>query len=157
MASACPMPRVPGMNSLQQKLKERTSILTLIGRRSRQGRKEPARSRNRSEFANLLVSQRSYFNKRYAQAHSPDYATTPRKFLLSLMSIAPLHALLITHWGSEGAAAISLPTKEYSSRVRAGCRILLIQFIRRPPSSRILLSFNRFCSAFTVQRSSSSL
>lgn len=45
--------------------------------------------------------------------HSSNYATTPRAFLLSLMSIAPPHALLIAHWGTEGAAALSLPTKEY--------------------------------------------
>lgn len=29
------------------------------------------------------------------------------------MSIAPPHALLVAHWGSEGAAVLSLPTKEY--------------------------------------------
>ncbi|KAF8825121.1 hypothetical protein HHX47_DHR7000280 [Lentinula edodes] len=45
--------------------------------------------------------------------HYPNYATTPRAFLLSLTSIAPPHALLVAHWGSEGAAALSLPTKEY--------------------------------------------
>ena len=54
-----------------------------------------------------------FFNKHYAQANSPHYETTPRAFLLSLSSIAPPHALLVAHWGSEGAAVLSLPTKEY--------------------------------------------
>ena len=54
-----------------------------------------------------------FFNKHYAQANSPHVETTPRAFLLSLSSIAPPHALLVAHWGSEGGAALSLPTKEY--------------------------------------------
>lgn len=54
-----------------------------------------------------------FLNKSYAQANSPHYATTPRAFLLSLASTAPPHALLVAHWGSEGAALLSLPTKEY--------------------------------------------
>ncbi|KAJ7158735.1 hypothetical protein C8R46DRAFT_957377 [Mycena filopes] len=54
-----------------------------------------------------------FLNKHYAQATSPDFATSPRAFLLSLTSIAPPHALLVAHWGSEGAAVLSLPTKEY--------------------------------------------
>lgn len=54
-----------------------------------------------------------FLNKHYAQAHSPHYATTPRAFLLSLTQIAPPHALLVAHWGAEGAAVLSLPTREY--------------------------------------------
>lgn len=54
-----------------------------------------------------------FLNKHYAQVHSPHYASSPRAFLLSLTSIAPPHALLVAHWGSEGAAVLSLPTKEY--------------------------------------------
>ncbi|KAJ6576467.1 hypothetical protein DFH09DRAFT_1149483 [Mycena vulgaris] len=54
-----------------------------------------------------------FLNKHYAQATSPNFATSPRSFLLSLTSIAPPHALLVAHWGSEGAAVLSLPTKEY--------------------------------------------
>jgi hypothetical protein len=54
-----------------------------------------------------------FLNKHYAQASSPSYASSPRAFLLSLTSIAPPHALLVAHWGSEGAAVLSLPTKEY--------------------------------------------
>ncbi|KAJ7126966.1 hypothetical protein C8R44DRAFT_780063 [Mycena epipterygia] len=54
-----------------------------------------------------------FLNKHYAQANSPNFATSPRAFLLSLTSIAPPHALLVAHWGSEGAAVLSLPTKEY--------------------------------------------
>ncbi|KAG6862546.1 hypothetical protein C0995_000094 [Termitomyces sp. Mi166 len=49
----------------------------------------------------------------YAEANSPDYATTPRAFLLSLTNIAPPHALLVAYWGKDGAAVLSLPTKEY--------------------------------------------
>ncbi|KAJ7285008.1 hypothetical protein C8J57DRAFT_1290133 [Mycena rebaudengoi] len=54
-----------------------------------------------------------FLNKHYAQANSPNFATSPRAFLLSLTSTAPPHALLVAHWGSEGAAVLSLPTKEY--------------------------------------------
>ncbi|KAJ2914067.1 hypothetical protein MD484_g6336, partial [Candolleomyces efflorescens] len=54
-----------------------------------------------------------FLNKHYAQVHSPHYASTPRAFLLSLSSIVPPHALLVAHWGSEGSAVLSLPTKEY--------------------------------------------
>jgi hypothetical protein len=54
-----------------------------------------------------------FLNKHYAKANSSHYATTPRAFLLSLTAIAPPHALLVAHWGSEGAAVLSLPTKEY--------------------------------------------
>lgn len=54
-----------------------------------------------------------FLNKHYAQATSPNFATSPRAFLLSLTAIAPPHALLVAHWGSEGAAVLSLPTKEY--------------------------------------------
>ncbi|RDB26305.1 hypothetical protein Hypma_006584 [Hypsizygus marmoreus] len=54
-----------------------------------------------------------FLNKYYAEAHSPHYATTPRAFLLSLTTIAPPHALLVAHWGKDGAAVLSLPTKEY--------------------------------------------
>jgi hypothetical protein len=54
-----------------------------------------------------------FLNKYYAQIHSPHYASTPRAFLLSLASTAPPHALLVAHWGAEGAAVLSLPTKEY--------------------------------------------
>lgn len=54
-----------------------------------------------------------FLNKHYAHAHSPHYAASPRSFLLSLTTIAPPHALLVAHWGSEGAAVLSIPTKEY--------------------------------------------
>ncbi|KAF5377348.1 hypothetical protein D9757_007994 [Collybiopsis confluens] len=73
-----------------------------VGRKSRQGIEALI------PHADVL-----FLNKHYAEAQSPNYATTPRAFLLSLMSTAPPHALLIVHWGSEGAAALSLPTKEY--------------------------------------------
>ena len=52
-------------------------------------------------------------NKHYAIAHSRDYADSPKAFLLSLTHVAPPHALLVAHWGSDGAAVLSVPTKEY--------------------------------------------
>ncbi|KAI0338096.1 hypothetical protein BDW22DRAFT_1338576 [Trametopsis cervina] len=54
-----------------------------------------------------------FLNKHYARAHSPHYAASPRAFLLSFTSIAPPHALLVAYWGTEGAAVLSIPTKEY--------------------------------------------
>ncbi|GLB40380.1 putative pfkB family carbohydrate kinase [Lyophyllum shimeji] len=54
-----------------------------------------------------------FVNKHYAEANSPHYATTPRSFLLFLTSIAPAHALLVAYWGKDGAAVLSMPTKEY--------------------------------------------
>ncbi|KZT30102.1 hypothetical protein NEOLEDRAFT_1144570 [Neolentinus lepideus HHB14362 ss-1] len=53
-----------------------------------------------------------FLNKHYAQAQSPRYST-PRAFLLSLSSSVPQHALLVAHWGAEGSALLSLPTREY--------------------------------------------
>jgi hypothetical protein len=57
-----------------------------------------------------------FVNAHYAKAHSPAHAATPRSYLLSLAAsscVAP-HSLLIAYWGNkEGAAVLSLPTKEY--------------------------------------------
>ncbi|TDL25521.1 hypothetical protein BD410DRAFT_784518 [Rickenella mellea] len=53
-----------------------------------------------------------FFSKQYALSQSANY-TTPRPFLLSLTSLAAPHALLVVHWGSSGAALLSLPTREY--------------------------------------------
>ncbi|KAI0252940.1 hypothetical protein BJV78DRAFT_1281277 [Lactifluus subvellereus] len=49
----------------------------------------------------------------YAQAQSPAYANAPRAFLLALTRLALSHALLVTYWGADGAAALSVPTCEY--------------------------------------------
>ena len=54
-----------------------------------------------------------FLNKHYARAHSPQYASSPRAFLLSLTTLAPPHALLVAHWGEDGAAVLSVPTREY--------------------------------------------
>ena len=54
-----------------------------------------------------------FLNKCYAQTHSPDYAGSPRTFLLSLASMVSPHALLVGHWGKDGAAVLSMPTREY--------------------------------------------
>ncbi|KAI5835946.1 hypothetical protein K523DRAFT_226838 [Schizophyllum commune Tattone D] len=54
-----------------------------------------------------------FLSKNYARAAGAQYAATPRAFLLSLTSVAPPHALLVAHWGTEGAAALSMPTREY--------------------------------------------
>ena len=52
-------------------------------------------------------------SKQYAQSVSPQYAASPRAFLLSLTSNTAPHALIVAHWGSEGAAVLSVPTREY--------------------------------------------
>ncbi|KIP04175.1 hypothetical protein PHLGIDRAFT_31472, partial [Phlebiopsis gigantea 11061_1 CR5-6] len=54
-----------------------------------------------------------FLNRHYARAHSPHYAASPRAFLLSLTTVAPPHALLVAYWGTEGAAVLSVPTREY--------------------------------------------
>jgi hypothetical protein len=64
-----------------------------------------------------------FLNKHYAQAHSPHYAASPRAFLLALAAGgAPPHGLLVAYWGADGAAVLSVPTREYfqaSSWVRS--------------------------------------
>jgi hypothetical protein len=54
-----------------------------------------------------------FLNKHYAETISAQYAASPRAFLLSLTSTAPQHALLVAHWGKDGAAVLSMPTREY--------------------------------------------
>lgn len=57
-----------------------------------------------------------FVNAHYAKAHSPAHAATPRSYLLSLAASSSVaaHALLIAFWGNkQGAAVLSLPTKEY--------------------------------------------
>lgn len=54
-----------------------------------------------------------FVNRHYAEAVSPTYSTSPRAFLLSLTSTAPSHALLVADWGKEGAAVLSVPTRDY--------------------------------------------
>ncbi|EIN04196.1 hypothetical protein PUNSTDRAFT_76888 [Punctularia strigosozonata HHB-11173 SS5] len=73
-----------------------------VGRKTRQG-------------VEALIPQADviFLNKYYAQAHSAQYAASPRAFLLSLASVAPPHALLVAYWGTEGAALLSIPTREY--------------------------------------------
>ncbi|KIK63092.1 hypothetical protein GYMLUDRAFT_163622 [Collybiopsis luxurians FD-317 M1] len=95
---------ITGLEGLARERKWRSHCVFSVdvGRRSRQGIEALI------PHADVL-----FLNKHYAQAHFPNSATTPREFLLSLISIAPQHALLVAHWGSEGAAALSLPTKEY--------------------------------------------
>ncbi|KAJ3734300.1 hypothetical protein DFJ43DRAFT_1115862 [Lentinula guzmanii] len=114
---------IAGLDSLARERKWRSHCVFSVdvGRRSRQGIEALI------PHADVL-----FLNEHYAQMHYPNYATTPRAFLLSLMSIASPHALLIAHWGTEGAAALSLPTKEYfqsSGWVE-----------ERPPPSRITRS-----------------
>ncbi len=54
-----------------------------------------------------------FVSKQYAQSISPEYAASPRAFLLSLTSNTAPHALIVAHWGAEGAAVLSVPTREY--------------------------------------------
>ncbi|VDB87103.1 unnamed protein product [Peniophora sp. CBMAI 1063] len=73
-----------------------------VGRRARQGIEALI------PHADVL-----FLNRHYAQTHSPAYARTPRAFLLSLATLAPPHALLVAYWGEDGAAVLSVPTREY--------------------------------------------
>ncbi|KAG7089592.1 hypothetical protein E1B28_011259 [Marasmius oreades] len=95
---------ITGLNGLARERRWRSHCVFSVdvGRKGRQG-------------VEALIPHADviFVNKHYAQANSPHYATTPRAFLLSLTSIAPPHALLVAHWGSEGAAVLSLPTQEY--------------------------------------------
>ncbi|THV07443.1 hypothetical protein K435DRAFT_772751 [Dendrothele bispora CBS 962.96] len=93
-----------GLDGLARERKWRSHCVFSIdvGRRGRQGIEALI------PHADIL-----FFNKHYAQASSPHYASSPRAFLLSLMSKAPPHALLVAYWGTEGGAALSIPTKEY--------------------------------------------
>ncbi|KAF9475393.1 hypothetical protein BDN70DRAFT_883759 [Pholiota conissans] len=95
---------ITGLDGLARERKWRSHCVFSVdvGRRGRQGIEALI------PHADVL-----FFNKQYAQANSPHYETTPRAFLLSIASIAPPHALLVVHWGSEGGAVLSLPTKEY--------------------------------------------
>ncbi|KAF8577517.1 hypothetical protein K439DRAFT_1622064 [Ramaria rubella] len=52
-----------------------------------------------------------FFSKPYAQSLSP--STTPRSFLISMSAHAAPHALLVVDWGAQGAALLSVPTREY--------------------------------------------
>lgn len=52
-------------------------------------------------------------NKQYAENLSQHFSTTPRAFLLSLVAQAAPHALLVAYWGRDGAAVLSIPTREY--------------------------------------------
>ncbi|EAU85584.1 hypothetical protein CC1G_06297 [Coprinopsis cinerea okayama7 len=95
---------ITGLDGLAREKKWRSHCVFSIdvGRRGRQGVE-----------ALIPYADVVFLNKHYAQAHSPHYASTPRTFLLSLTSIAPPHCLLVAHWGTEGSAVLSLPTKEY--------------------------------------------
>ncbi|KAH9895977.1 hypothetical protein C8Q73DRAFT_690339 [Cubamyces lactineus] len=95
---------IMGLDGLARERKWRSHcvISVDVGRRARQG-------------VEALIPHADviFLNKHYARAHSPQYASSPRAFLLSLTGIAPPHALLVAHWGSDGAAVLSVPTKEY--------------------------------------------
>ncbi|KAI0067413.1 hypothetical protein BV25DRAFT_1795548 [Artomyces pyxidatus] len=93
-----------GIDGLARERKWRSQCVFSVdvGRRTRQGVEALI------PHADVL-----FLNKHYAQSHSPAYASTPRAFLLSLTHLAPPHALLIAYWGADGAAALSVPTREY--------------------------------------------
>ncbi|RDX50715.1 hypothetical protein OH76DRAFT_1511689 [Lentinus brumalis] len=95
---------IMGLDGLARERKWRNHCVFSVdvGRRARQG-------------VEALIPQADviFLNKHYARAHSPQYASSPRAFLLSLTNIAPAHALLVAHWGSDGAAVLSVPTREY--------------------------------------------
>ncbi|KAI0740157.1 hypothetical protein C8Q76DRAFT_640647 [Earliella scabrosa] len=95
---------IMGLDGLARERKWRSHCVFSvdIGRRARQGVEALV------PHADVL-----FLNKHYARAHSPQYASSPRAFLLSLTNIAPPHALLVAHWGTDGAAVLSVPTREY--------------------------------------------
>lgn len=106
----------------ERKWRNRCVFSVDVGRKARQGVQAVSR------FLSLEVHHTDghsqlmphadviFVNVHYAKAHSPAHAATPRSYLLSLAassSVAP-HALLIAYWGNkQGAAVLSLPTKEY--------------------------------------------
>lgn len=51
-----------------------------------------------------------FFSKAYATGRG---YSAPRPFLLSMVTQAAPHALLVVNWGSAGAALLSVPTSEY--------------------------------------------
>ncbi|KAI0822125.1 hypothetical protein BC628DRAFT_1327933 [Trametes gibbosa] len=95
---------IMGLDGLARERKWRSHcvISVDVGRRARQG-------------VEALIPHADviFLNNYYARTHSPQYAASPRAFLLSLTSIAPRHALLVAHWGTDGAAVLSIPTREY--------------------------------------------
>ncbi|RPD77074.1 hypothetical protein L226DRAFT_483399 [Lentinus tigrinus ALCF2SS1-7] len=95
---------IMGLDGLARERKWRSHCVFSVdvGRRARQGVEALI------PHADVL-----FLNKHYARAHSPQYASSPRAFLLSLTNIAPQHALLVAHWGNDGASVLSVPTREY--------------------------------------------
>lgn len=113
---------ITGLDGLARERKWRSHCVFSVdvGRKGKQGVEAVCLFRFSSDFAlSVCIVQLIphadvlFFNKHYAQANSPNYETTPRAFLLSLAATSPPHALLVAHWGQEGGAVLSLPTKEY--------------------------------------------
>ncbi|KAH9840621.1 uncharacterized protein C8Q71DRAFT_701856 [Rhodofomes roseus] len=95
---------IMGLEGLARERKWRSHcVLSVdVGRRAKQGVEALV------PYADVV-----FLNKHHALAHSPQYAASPRAFLLSLTTLAAPHALLVAHWGEEGAALLSVPTREY--------------------------------------------
>ncbi|KAH9927643.1 uncharacterized protein B0H18DRAFT_1084714 [Fomitopsis serialis] len=95
---------IMGLEGLAQERKWRNHCVFSVdvGRRAKQGVEALV------PYADVV-----FLNKHYALAHSPQYAASPRAFLLSLTTLAAPHALLVAHWGEDGAALLSVPTREY--------------------------------------------
>ena len=106
----------------ERKWRNRCVFSVDVGRKARQGVQAVSRFLRLEmscaiKFPQLMPHADVIFvNAHYAKAHSPTHAATPRSYLLSLAassSVAP-HALLIAYWGNkQGAAVLSLPTREY--------------------------------------------
>lgn len=57
-----------------------------------------------------------FYSKNYALSvnpATPAQKLTPRSFLLSQVPLVAKHALLLVHWEHDGAALLSVPTREY--------------------------------------------
>ncbi|KAF8263735.1 hypothetical protein EI94DRAFT_1740259 [Lactarius quietus] len=114
-----PLPDIPhednlkGLDGLARERRWRPQCVFSVdvGRRAKQGIE--AVCRVSSELPAHPHADVLFLNRHYAQAQSPAYASAPRAFLLALTRLAPPHALLVAYWGAEGAAALSVPTREY--------------------------------------------
>ncbi|KAI0266591.1 Ribokinase-like protein [Russula aff. rugulosa BPL654] len=95
---------IQGLDGLARERRWRSQCVFSVdvGRRARQGIE-----------ALIPHADVVFLNRHYAQAQSPAYASAPRAFLLALTRLAPPHALLVAYWGADGAAALSVPTREY--------------------------------------------
>ncbi|KAF8652652.1 hypothetical protein AX14_008393, partial [Amanita brunnescens Koide BX004] len=59
--------------------------------------------------ADVLFGEQTNTTRSLSRSNTPDYIA----FLLSLTLNTAPNSLIVTHWGSEGAAVLSVPAREY--------------------------------------------